>query len=246
MTQREAQPTQLIELLSNRANSCLRALDRASAKINILNSRVARLQEQKPGSQDVDKFVDLAAKAFSELKRKRQKNIFFSSRKRAEEDTAVALRKSEHFHGEWYCRMYPDVSEAALDPVRHYIRFGFSEGRWPSPLFDTRYYLRSNEDVLQSGINPLYHFISHGLVESRNPNAIFDIRFYRAATGIGQDVDPIAHYCSSALDDLSDPSESFSNRDFMERNPLLDYAEHKPLAYALHGADLLSSMSKQR
>ncbi len=47
----------------------------------------------------------------------------------------------------------------------HYFYTGFSEGRNPSSLFNTKDYLELRFDVLKSGVNPLLHFLKFGVNE---------------------------------------------------------------------------------
>lgn len=82
-----------------------------------------------------------------------------------------ALAKSSLFNRDWYLENYPDVREAGLDPIKHYLSSGASEGRNPSNQFDTMYYSTSNPDVANAKINPLYHYIRHGHQEGRGPKA---------------------------------------------------------------------------
>jgi hypothetical protein len=77
------------------------------------------------------------------------------------------LAGSPLFDAEWYLRSYPDVAENGLNPIRHYLEFGWREGRNPSPLFSTKEYLKANKDVAEQGINPLVHYLQHGEVEGR-------------------------------------------------------------------------------
>lgn len=76
---------------------------------------------------------------------------------------------SEWFDRDWYLAAYPDVAAAGLDPVAHYLDFGWKEFRNPGPNFDTTYYLTHNIDVAKSGLSPLVHFIRFGAVEGRRP-----------------------------------------------------------------------------
>lgn len=75
---------------------------------------------------------------------------------------AQLIRQSEWFDAPWYAREYPDVADSGLDPARHYLEFGATEGRNPGPRFDTRHYLASYAAVIAPGENPLLHFLSHG------------------------------------------------------------------------------------
>lgn len=78
------------------------------------------------------------------------------------------LRKSGFFDDAFYLLHYPDVRIADVDPLWHFIRIGWKEGRNPSPFFDTTYYLESNPDVKQAGINPVIHYLKSGEKEGRN------------------------------------------------------------------------------
>ncbi|HET9018061.1 MAG TPA: hypothetical protein VFN46_00645, partial [Acetobacteraceae bacterium] len=80
---------------------------------------------------------------------------------------AALLRRSALFDAAWYRATYPDVAEAGIDPVRHYLRAGAAEGRDPGPRFSARDYLARNPDVARTGIDPLVHYLRHGQREGR-------------------------------------------------------------------------------
>jgi hypothetical protein len=77
------------------------------------------------------------------------------------------VRASGLFDADWYCREYPDVQSAGIDPLRHYMSMGWREGRDPGPEFSSLAYLRANADVARTGNNPLVHFIEFGHSEGR-------------------------------------------------------------------------------
>ena len=77
------------------------------------------------------------------------------------------LRRSDLFDPGWYLAAHPDVTEAGLDPARHYLRTGAAEGRDPSPRFSGREYLERNADVARAGLNPLLHYLRRGRQEGR-------------------------------------------------------------------------------
>ena len=81
------------------------------------------------------------------------------------------LKSSNWFNEEWYLNTYPDVAEAGVDSVFHYIRYGAAEGRAPGPTFDTIWYLKQNPDVRSERTNPLVHYLRHGAAEGRQPTA---------------------------------------------------------------------------
>lgn len=77
------------------------------------------------------------------------------------------IKESNLFDSQWYLEHYPDVLESGMNPIVHYLKFGASEGRDPSPYFSSSLYLRANPDVWESGLNPLLHYIRYGRQESR-------------------------------------------------------------------------------
>lgn len=91
---------------------------------------------------------------------------------------AKLVRASGLFDTAWYLRMNPDVAEARIDPLRHYLIAGAFESRDPNPLFDSSWYLSRNPDVAAAGLNPLVHFLMCGTREGRNPGPAFDTALY--------------------------------------------------------------------
>ncbi len=63
------------------------------------------------------------------------------------------------FDGAWYLDQYPDVAEAGLNPLAHYLMRGHVEIRDPHPDFDTQAYFRGGSNVGQCGLPPLVQFL---------------------------------------------------------------------------------------
>ncbi len=80
------------------------------------------------------------------------------------------LRESGHFSAEFYLRTYGDLDGYQGDLLRHFVRYGGSEGRSPNPYFNSRWYLNSNLAVKRQGINPLYHYLTIGAGEGLWPS----------------------------------------------------------------------------
>jgi glycosyltransferase involved in cell wall biosynthesis len=66
------------------------------------------------------------------------------------------VRASGLFDAAYYVEQNPDVRGIGLDPVDHYVRYGWREGRNPSATFDTRFYL--GRHVPGRDRNPLIHY----------------------------------------------------------------------------------------
>lgn len=77
------------------------------------------------------------------------------------------IKKSGLFDPVYYLLNYPDVRIADMDPLTHFIKVGWKEGRNPSEKFNTKFYLDSNPDVKQTEKNPLVHYIRYGKKEGR-------------------------------------------------------------------------------
>ncbi len=77
------------------------------------------------------------------------------------------ISKSKYFSKKWYLKMYPDVAESKMDPVKHYLEHGWKEGRNPSGDFNSQIYLQLNSDVKEENINPLVHYETYGIAEGR-------------------------------------------------------------------------------
>jgi FkbM family methyltransferase len=83
------------------------------------------------------------------------------------------IEESGLFDREWYLSQYPDVAEANIDPLKHYIAHGGFEGRDPSPKFSSSWYLNSYQDVKEAEVNPLIHYLKFGKKEGRVPIGMY-------------------------------------------------------------------------
>lgn len=99
------------------------------------------------------------------------------------------ISQSGEFDTSWYRAQLRGL-ERLGDPIWHYLRSGWKQGRDPSPHFDTDFYVSWNKDVRLAGINPFDHFLAYGKNEGRPPvlplagwlptatRALEPIRFY--------------------------------------------------------------------
>ncbi|NBL00807.1 MAG: glycosyltransferase family 2 protein, partial [Erysipelotrichia bacterium] len=69
------------------------------------------------------------------------------------------IKESGLFDKSFYLRTYADVRKADIDPIKHYIKYGWREGRKPSQNFDTNEYIEKNPNFVEQGICPLTHMI---------------------------------------------------------------------------------------
>ncbi len=151
----------------------------------------------------------------------------------------LAVSRSGLFDPKWYLASYSDVADSGIDPVRHYIDFGASEGRDPSPLFHTTHYQMRNPDVESSGFNPLVHYILYGEIEGRNPNPLFDVAWYysRHSNLFERRESALLHYLEEGSFEGADPNPLFNSRWYLQTYAEVSSSGMNPLAhYLLQGA----------
>lgn len=97
------------------------------------------------------------------------------SRRTRDEDESIEdiiSKISDDFDPTYYLNQYSDVREAGIDPLYHYARYGYKEGRNPSEIFWTKYYKETYSDEVCANINPLYHYVTKGQALGFKPNPI--------------------------------------------------------------------------
>ncbi len=101
----------------------------------------------------------------------------FSNRYKGKSSDYKLIATSKYFNARWYLKQYPDVAKARLDPIEHYMKYGWKEGRNPGFNFDTKEYLNMYFDVKKANINPLLHYIKCGEKEGRKCIKVSEYKF---------------------------------------------------------------------
>lgn len=149
------------------------------------------------------------------------------------------LATSGVFDTQWYATQYADVARSGLDPLTHYVRYGFSEGRDPHPLFDTDWYLQKYPEVAEAGLNPLADYLQTGAAQGRDPHPLFDTDWYMAkypdTAAVG--LNPLAEYIRSGAAGRRNPNPLFDSAWYLAQNPDVAASGVNPLVhYIMHGA----------
>ena len=115
------------------------------------------------------------------------------------------------FDQEWYFRENPDVADAGVDGLIHYLQLGGFEGKDPCPLFDSDWYLRMQcPEGRLAGLNPLVHYLKFGAEEGRDPHPLFHTDWYvRQNPDLPAGVNPLVHYVTKGAIEGRPPSEMF-------------------------------------
>lgn len=79
------------------------------------------------------------------------------------------IKKSGLFDKAYYYNTYPDVRRVDMDPIMHYIKYGWKEGRNPSIRFNTHDYWDAYPEIMEANQNPLIHHIKLNKKRCDNP-----------------------------------------------------------------------------
>ena len=77
------------------------------------------------------------------------------------------IKKISLFNENFYKNRYQLKTQ--MNPLIHYMYYGFKDGKNPSKSFNTKYYLDKYPDVKKSKMNPLIHFALYGRNEGKIP-----------------------------------------------------------------------------
>lgn len=104
------------------------------------------------------------------------------------------IKQSGLFDLEFYERKYKDVSQKKLDPIRHFIRHGHKENRWPNEFFDPAYYKKAygiNEESIA-----LTHYIltPHAILNRTSEKFDGSFYYYLHADVRQAGINPLFHY----------------------------------------------------
>ncbi len=153
------------------------------------------------------------------------------------------LEKSGLFDEAYYLSEYPDVEQANVKAVRHFLLYGGFEGRNPNPYFDSTLYLSQFPRLEKKRINPLLDFI-----ESRKKNVtaykriniirksgLFDSDFYLDNNpGLkNYPIDPIEHFYFFGAYTGCDPNPNFNTSVYLTHHRQVKKSGINPLYHCI-------------
>lgn len=157
------------------------------------------------------------------------------------------------FDAKFYLAQNPDVVEAGVKPLVHFMRYGWREGRDPAPGFSLLDYASLHR--LPADVNPLLHYVQRGQAESLTTNlnvkkfglefddleqvkAGFDRLYYlRCNPDVAADgIDPFDHFMAHGWHEGRNPSDAFDTAYYLAKYPDIAEGGINPFAhYILHG-----------
>lgn len=125
------------------------------------------------------------------------------------------------FDGAAYLKQNGDVAAAGMNPLDHYLRYGFAEGRaidtggtTINQGFDPSAYLQQNRDVADAKLDPLAHYVTYGAHEGRaaptgsNPYSFSNFNVAQGAGSLGNGTFGFGGATSGSTGGGSSPSGS--------------------------------------
>ncbi|MDH3029816.1 hypothetical protein [Methylobacterium fujisawaense] len=137
------------------------------------------------------------------------------------------------FDEDWYLHTYPDVADAGVDPISHYLSSGADEGRDPHPLFDTSWYADQNPEVRQTGLNALAHYLLVGAAGGKDPHPLFATSWYSEQRPQihGTSLNPLLDYIGAPAQSRVSPHPLFDSAWYLRNNPDVAEAGVDPLLH---------------
>jgi len=78
----------------------------------------------------------------------------------------LAERLEAAFDPAYYISKYPDVLKAGVDPLRHFLKYGWKENRRPNEWFNQTEYVEDHQELVGADTNPFLHFLTYQHISS--------------------------------------------------------------------------------
>ncbi|WP_407378850.1 glycosyltransferase family 2 protein [Methanobrevibacter sp.] len=90
------------------------------------------------------------------------KSKFNVQKARLYQESYDKIMHSGLFDKKYYLKTYPHIKKSGMDPLVHYLFYGYKENKLPSPSFNLKRYLQEFPEVESKKLNPLIHYIDNG------------------------------------------------------------------------------------
>lgn len=156
------------------------------------------------------------------------------------------IKKSGLFDEKYYLEIYEDVRKSDINPLKHYIKNGWKEGRNPSESFNTNDYIQQNNILLNSKYSPLFHQIKSLSNKQKatlseyniiKRSGLFDEKYYLQTYEDvkNANIEAIKHFMEFGWKEKRNPSDRFNTNFYLETykdvkeaniNPLIHYIKY--------------------
>ena len=169
----------------------------------------------------------------------------------------------EKFDIDYYLTQNFSLLSKNVDPIKHYIHFGWRLGLNPTRDFNTNFYVSRHVNTVFDYVNPFFHYFDEGFKLGSIPLAVhkillaesgrerdlitkeiienyFDRKYYleRYSDIKKNNVDPLAHYISHGYKENRDPAPWFSTSFYKSKYPNFNLYNVDPFThYIIWGKD---------
>ncbi|ACK85837.1 hypothetical protein [Methylorubrum extorquens] len=125
----------------------------------------------------------------------------------------------------------PDVMREEAEPIEHFCRFGWREGRRPNLYFDPLWY----RDRYLEGAdrNPLVHYLTIGESAGCRPVCYFDPHWYARTYRLPSRANALAHYLAHRRSQRFAPNPDFDLAFYLDRYGVEIGPNRDPFAHHL-------------
>lgn len=162
------------------------------------------------------------------------------------------IKRSGLFNKIDYLLKNPDVRKEDVNPLMHYIKSGWKEGRDPSASFNTERYLEEHPELRALDQNPLVHYIQNTPSTKRGffapivtklrylyeyfllkRSGLFDVTYYlQTYEDVRRaDINPLMHFITIGWREGRNPSKKFITNVYHELNQDVAYSGINPLVH---------------
>lgn len=171
----------------------------------------------------------------------REGKLYHDSRKIEEDYERLLIEEKisvqRAFDADYYLSEYPDVAEDGQDPLDHFMRLGWKEGRNPNAKFSTQFYLEEYQDIKASNVNPFWHYVVAGEKEGRAAT-VEDLKKLEAESQKFEEINLIEGVGPSAVNFREISSEMleilkphFDSAYYVQNFPKAEILEIEPLVH---------------
>ncbi|MEP9386174.1 glycosyltransferase [Mesorhizobium sp. KR9-304] len=135
---------------------------------------------------------------------------------------------------DWYVECNPDVRRAGIDPVFHFARYGYREGRQPNPSFTGRWYENATK-IIEAPARELGASVRDVIERSQIVDRDWYLLHHPDVAAAG--FDPVQHFAEYGMSENRQPNAFFSPSWYLANHPEVSDSGLDPaLHYVQHGS----------
>lgn len=215
----------------------LRQVTHSSARTKRLASKSKLRVTRLFSGDELRSEISMVRSFFKKLNHSNPAEVAVPSRERVADyllsNFANAQELWHLFDGRFYTEQNPDIIAAGLNPLYHFIRFGWAEGRSPHPVVDLGYIRQKEASLMSAKRQPMLDLVAPGTSTQFDPHIFFDTRYYLSQISSADlnGMSPLGHYLTRGAGMGLNPHEYFDSKFYMEHSPEIAHYGMNPLVH---------------